>query len=61
MELKPTLAGKVRHDVMESNAYIGAPGRHLGLSWMEVGGRYVFFFFADAKWVLGSRPPGHGN
>lgn len=42
MGLKPTPAGKVRHDVMEGNAYIPAPGRHLGLSWMEVGCWYVF-------------------
>lgn len=40
-ELKPTQAGKVRHDVMERNPYIQAPGRHLGLSRMEVGKWYV--------------------
>lgn len=43
-ELKPTQAGKVRHDVMERNPYIQAPGRHLGLSRMEVRSRYVCWF-----------------
>ncbi|XP_036297846.1 uncharacterized protein LOC118721213 [Pipistrellus kuhlii] len=36
-ELKSTQAGKVRHDVTERNPYVQAPGRHLGLSRMEVG------------------------
>lgn len=43
-ELKPTQAGKLRHDVMERNPYIPAPGRHLGLSRMEVSSRYVCMF-----------------
>lgn len=43
-ELKSTQAGEVRHDVTERNPYVQAPGRHLGLSRMEVGGRYVFVF-----------------
>ena len=60
-ELTWTLAGQVRHDVMARNPYIQAPGRHLGLSQMEVGFWYVSVWFAVAKWVLGLSPPGHAN
>lgn len=36
-ELKPALAGRVRHDVMKTHPYILALGRHLGLSRLAVG------------------------
>lgn len=58
-ELKQTLAGRVRHDVMEKSLYIQVPGRHLGLSRLGVSGWYVCVF-AVAEWVLSSRPPGLG-
>lgn len=61
-EPKPTLARGVRHDVTGRSLYIRAPGRHLGLSRLEVAaGEYGFSCSAVPKSVLGSRLAGLGN